>query len=108
MPNPDFPLACSQFGASMGRAESYHSVSPAGKLRIYRVPLDSGGYDPGGAYWGHGGPLYCVEGEGTNTHTTEPQDDTFIHYFRAWDRAAAYRRMARQFGGPFQLARRIQ
>ena len=102
---PDFPLACSQFGDSMGRAESYCSVIPAGRLRIYRVPIDSGGYDPGGAYWGHGAPLYCVESDGlgcifgTNT--------AFIHYYRAADRADAYRRMALKFGGPHPLKRSI-
>lgn len=33
------------------------------KLHLRRVPLDSGGYDPGGAYWGQGTPLYCAFGE---------------------------------------------
>ena len=27
-------------------------------LYLRRVPLDSGGYDRGGAYWGHGTPLW--------------------------------------------------
>lgn len=36
-----------------------------GEVTVRAVPLDSGGYDPGGAYWGTGrgagGTLYCVE-----------------------------------------------
>lgn len=29
-------------------------------VRLFRVNLDSGGYDDGGAYWGIGAPLYCA------------------------------------------------
>lgn len=29
-----------------------------GKLHLAAIRLDSGGYDPGGAYWGHGGWLW--------------------------------------------------
>lgn len=29
------------------------------RMRLRNVPLDSGGYDRGGAYWGLGDPLYC-------------------------------------------------
>ena len=32
-----------------------------GEVTVRVVPLDSGGYDPGGAYWGTAGTLYCVE-----------------------------------------------
>lgn len=37
--------------------------TPADAQRFYleRLPLDSGGYDRGGAYWGHGEPLYRFE-----------------------------------------------
>jgi hypothetical protein len=34
----------------------------SGKLHLQVVPLDSGGYDPGGAYWGRGSTLFCVWG----------------------------------------------
>jgi hypothetical protein len=76
------------------------------------VPIDSGGYDPGGAYWGHGAPLYCVEGDGLRTSDTwgrlaEPEEDVFCRYYRAADRADAYRRMALKFGGPHPLKRSI-
>jgi hypothetical protein len=30
------------------------------RVRYLRIPLNAGGYDPGGAYWGQGAPLYCL------------------------------------------------
>lgn len=30
------------------------------RCRLFRVNIDSGGYDEGGAYWGTGQPLYCL------------------------------------------------
>lgn len=43
----------------MGRG--YWDGIPADKsVRVFRLPLDSGGYDPGGAYWGSGESLYCA------------------------------------------------
>lgn len=48
----------SPYGASMGRASFGHDF--AGRIYVSRVRLDSGGYDSGGAYWGHGEPLYAA------------------------------------------------
>ena len=50
-------------GASHGRSDRIHNPlgSPRlGTKRLYlrRLRLDSGGYDEGDAYWGHGDPLY--------------------------------------------------
>ena len=53
------------YGASMGRRSDLDS-SYSGAASIRRVPLDEGGYDPGGAYWGAGKGvpnLFCIEGE---------------------------------------------
>jgi hypothetical protein len=48
----------SKYGAPMGRA----SDGPlSGRVRLARVRLDRGGYDPGGAYWGAGEPLWRAE-----------------------------------------------
>lgn len=33
------------------------------RLRARKVRLNSGGYDDGGAYWGHGPPLWQLHGE---------------------------------------------
>lgn len=32
----------------------------AGRLTLRRVPMSPDGYDPGGAYWGGGDPLFCA------------------------------------------------
>lgn len=29
-------------------------------MRLFRVRLDAGGYDDGGAYWGRGEPIWCA------------------------------------------------
>ncbi len=70
--------AFSQYGASMGRSE--YGTPVEGELcGLHRIPVDSGGYDSGGAYWGTGRPLFrvtFVEGE---------------RFFRASDRFDAWR-----------------
>ena len=58
----------SQYGASMGR-DSYGS--PRGRISLRKVPINSGGYDPGGAYWGSGATLWYASG------------DDYGKYFRA-------------------------
>lgn len=46
-------------GAYMGR-QTLGAGLPHAPLCLRKVPLDKGGYDPGGAYWGRGEPLYCA------------------------------------------------
>ena len=72
------PLAnvSSQYGAPMGRTS--YGTAPAAKVRLFAIRLDSGGYDKGGAYWGHGAPMYCAT-DGT----------AYVAYTRANSRAAA-------------------
>lgn len=50
---------CSR-GAPMGRPSSSEVTKGDRRCRLFRVRLDSGGYDDGGAYWGHGAPLWCA------------------------------------------------
>jgi len=73
------PNVSSRYGAPMGRhtGPNYLETSE-GKLQLFRVPINSGGYDSGGAYWGLGQPLYCV---------CDPDGNT--QFFRAFDRASA-------------------
>lgn len=55
-----------QYGAPMGR-NSYGILdnTEPGSVHLFKVPLDNGGYDSGGAYWGHGGYIYCAtDGDG--------------------------------------------
>lgn len=71
---PFYAAVSSPYGAPMGRVER----GPAsGKVYLARVRIDSGGYDPGGAYWGIGMNLYCAW-----------NDDCEV-YFRAPTREAA-------------------
>lgn len=55
----------STYGAPMGRVEKPNhysepisSFAKLGPVSLRRIPLNSGGYDDGGAYWGTGQPLY--------------------------------------------------
>lgn len=57
-----FENVSGRYGAPLGRA-SYGTVGyefAPRSVRLFRVRIDSGGYDDGGAYWGHGAPLYCA------------------------------------------------
>ena len=74
-------------GAMMGRYSDPAQPAPGVKLRLYNIPLDSGGYDSGGAYWGHGARMYRATGE------------TLEFYTRAKDRAEAKRLTAEHFIG---------
>lgn len=75
--HPAYPPVPCRYGAPMGRRDQDPSPTPD-QLHLVRVPLDSGGYDPGGAYWGIGQPLFCAW---TN--------EGFRRYFRAPSRKAA-------------------
>jgi len=62
----------------MGRAPQHASVDYAGKIRIERVPMVDGDYDPGGAYWGGGLrtlPLFVIWSVGVDA------DGEGIEYF---------------------------
>lgn len=77
----------SKYGAPMGRRECRHfDESKPRSISCFRVRLDNGGYDDGGAYWGHGTGternLYCLR-----------QDDTdYIEFYRAGTRSGAIRK----------------
>ncbi len=60
MTRPECQPVNSSYGAPLGRHA--HPAPFFGRVRARRVRLDSGGYDQGGAYWGHGAPLYYVYG----------------------------------------------
>jgi hypothetical protein len=52
----------SRRGADMGRPSCLPTTFNRRLVRLQRVPVDRGGYDPGGAYWGHqkGMHLWCA------------------------------------------------
>ncbi len=87
MANPTPPVS-STYGAPMGRYTGPdYLCAEAGKVQLRRIRLDSGGYDPGGAYWGHGKPLYwACDGDGNK------------RFFRAASREAAKAELRNIFG----------
>ncbi len=53
------PPAGSARGAPFGRPSSTSpGKAPGERYYLSRIRIDAGGYDPGGAYWGVGQPLY--------------------------------------------------
>ena len=69
----------SKYGAPMGRHTGVEYLdSSVGKVYLRKVPLDSGGYDRGGAYWGFGVTLW---------ETLDKDGNGFI--FRSRDRSSA-------------------
>lgn len=72
-----------KYGAPMGRRTwGVLEHDEEMKLYLFHVPLDSGGYDRGGAYWGSGQKLYCA--------TDKPSDDcTYYQFVRANSRKEA-------------------
>lgn len=68
------PRVGSRYGAPMGRPTRSTFIDAEGRecewtvnddakpFRLVRCPINSGGYDRGGAYWGLGDPLYYFEG----------------------------------------------
>ena len=85
--NPTPPVA-TRYGAPMGRhtGPDYLEIS-AGPIYLRRVPLNGGGYDTGGAYWGIGAPLFYAEDQDGNSR-----------FFRARNRDAAKAEIRRLFG----------
>lgn len=67
----------------MGRTP--YSTANAPKLYVSRIRLDSGGYDSGGAYWGHGAPIYAA----SDTPVGDMPESTVFVTVRAKDRATA-------------------
>jgi hypothetical protein len=83
-----------KYGAPMGRAHdgidgftAFAASEFAGKVRLARVRLDSGGYDSGGAYWGTGVPLWRAECDYTDG------SESVDYFLRAADRESAKREL---------------
>lgn len=77
-----------QYGAPMGRLDTYALDLHTDRVfYLARVYLDSGGYDNGGAYWGHGEPLYRAYSDMDRANRT-PRDRVEL-FVRAKNRTAA-------------------
>jgi hypothetical protein len=64
-----------KYGAPMGRYTGPEYLDPgAGPIYLRRIPLNAGGSDAGGAYWGLGKPLFCAQDQDGNTITMRAKD----------------------------------
>lgn len=79
----------SKYGAPMGRPNSPGDHDAPLKFRLFRVNVDSGGYDDGGAYWGQGAPLYCAEAAPVWDESMGLDCDGARHFMRARDSSEA-------------------
>lgn len=81
----ELPKVSCRYGAPMGRPSEHPGTDPHCIIRVRRLRLNSGGYDSGGAYWGHGAPLWHASGidefEGSFADVSD--------FYRAPDKAAA-------------------
>ena len=77
-----------RYGAPMGRMGAHADTRRPYRFSLRRVRLDAGGYDSGGAYWGHGQPLYWASA--VSGDAIAPNVD---YFFRACDRDAARARV---------------
>lgn len=73
---PQFSRVDCSRGAPMGRSESA-TLPTTRSIRLFKVHINSGGYDDGGAYWGIGQPIYCAAA------------DDYQRFVRAWSRPNA-------------------
>lgn len=77
-------------GSSMGRCNNISEPDYPVKFYLQRVLIDRGGYDPGGAYWGIGEPLYVAFGDGeeeqqeffTRAKSREEAEEKVRKYFK--------------------------
>lgn len=92
MTNPT-PRVSTRYGAPMGRFATEELDVTAGKMRLRKIPIDSGGYDPGGAYWGLGAPLwYAGDARGNGAFfRAASRDAAKAHVTDRWPGAVFFR-----------------
>jgi len=91
------PRVKDTYGAPKGRKEfGRPNDSEKRNVRLFRVRLNSGGYDDGGAYWGTGSPLWCADGA----------DDDGPGEFFQFTRANTRREAAERLGVTHRLIKR--
>ncbi len=86
MPMPPLSKLSCKYGSSMGRLDTFHyPFDRPLKFALAQVRLNQGGYDSGGAYWGHSKKLYRAY---AILETDDSTEETEL-FFRAVDRQAA-------------------
>ncbi len=99
------PAASGRYGAPMGRgdygpADADRAI--ARQVHLRQVPLDAGGYDPGGAYWGHaadGTTLYVALADAHWLETAQRDARPLRMFVRARSRDAAKRAVGERYPG---------
>jgi hypothetical protein len=82
----------SKYGAPMGRytGPEYLDVD-AGKIYLCIVPLDNGGYDKGGAYWGLGEALWATMDQDGNGFIFRDRAEAKAYILSMFEGARFYR-----------------
>lgn len=66
---PTIDTVSCKYGAPMGR-NNWYGTPELRSVRVFEVPINSQGYDRGGAYWGIGERLFCAtDGNGFRKFT---------------------------------------
>lgn len=89
----------SRYGAPMGR-KSFYPAFPGQevKLHLQKVPINSGGYDSGGAYWGL--PVYDRSDDSWGfLYRAWSSDGLISFYLRSWSREAARLAILKDYPG---------
>lgn len=89
----------SPYGAPMGRRSVYPAFpDQVVKLYLQRVPLNSSGYDSGGAYWGL--PVYGRSDDAWGYLYRAWSPDALIgFYLRSWSRESARLAILKDYPG---------
>jgi hypothetical protein len=82
-----------KYGAPMGRHTGPYYIDTSAKVYLRKIPLDNGGYDKGGAYWGHGDTLWeTIDHEGNGfIFRASNRDSAKAHILSEFIRARFYR-----------------
>jgi hypothetical protein len=83
----------SKYGAPMGRHTGPYYIDTSAKVYLRKIPLDNGGYDKGGAYWGLGQPLWEALDQDKNGFIFRAgnRDSAKLHILSDWPDATFYR-----------------
>ncbi|QPC91487.1 hypothetical protein [Mesorhizobium sp. INR15] len=88
----DYRNRAAEFRARIPAAKAMVAYAP--KVTMQRIRLDSGGYDPAGAYWGIGSPLYWAatdDGQLDETFRASSRDAAKAHVRKTIPQARFYR-----------------